>query len=292
MSIAGKRQTREECTTTNNKIVSEEVPSDQLEPSRKKIRIEPMTPQEDKPFIDAPVPPHDHDNHDNDKYQYDLSHDIAFSVKVIKMLSSAKKNPKPIIPLSCCKKKILVLDLDETLVYNSHGTCPKSDFNYQVFHEGLIYDFNCRLRPHLYEFLEEVSKDWILITWTASMQKVAEPLINYIDPKRKYLTHVLYRDSCLNLKGAYIKDLQVFGRDMKDVIILDNNPLTFTINPSNGVPILSWYGEQKEDDALTSVLAFFKKLSQAEDVRPIIDSRFGFLDKINDMTNTTELSKE
>lgn len=96
-------------------------------------------------------------------------------------------------------------------------------------------------------------------------------------------SHVLYRDSCLDLSGAYLKDLQVFGRDMKDVVILDNNPLTFSINPSNGVPITSWNGDSG-DDALKVILPFLRKLSYAEDVRPIIDARFGFSELIYSST--------
>lgn len=127
---------------------------------------------------------------EEDEYFYDLTHEVDLSLQVIKKLSgSSRSSSKQVsVPLSCCVKKILVLDLDETMVLNKHGKSHHADFNYQVFHEGSVYDFNCRLRPYLYEFLEEVSKDWLLITWTASIQKVAEPLINFIDPARKYLS--------------------------------------------------------------------------------------------------------
>ncbi len=37
----------------------------------------------------------------------------------------------------------------------------------------------------------------------------------------------MYRDSCLNVEGNYLKDLNVLGRDLKHTVLVDNSPHAF-----------------------------------------------------------------
>ncbi len=43
-----------------------------------------------------------------------------------------------------------------------------------------------------------------------------------LDPKREYVKYRFYRDSCLNADDTYIKDLNILGRDINKILIVDN----------------------------------------------------------------------
>lgn len=43
-----------------------------------------------------------------------------------------------------------------------------------------------------------------------------------LDPKREYVKYRFYRDSCLNTGDTFVKDLNILGRDLKKILIVDN----------------------------------------------------------------------
>ena len=45
--------------------------------------------------------------------------------------------------------------------------------------------------------------------------------IDLIDPDRVYIHHRLFRDSCLQVQGNFIKDLEVLGRDLTKVPLIN-----------------------------------------------------------------------
>ena len=59
------------------------------------------------------------------------------------------------------------------------------------------------------------------------------------------------------------------GRPMKDIIIIDNSPTSYSFQPENGMAILSWY-DDKKDTKLYEYIQPLKLMSEVLDVRPII----------------------
>ena len=75
-----------------------------------------------------------------------------------------------------------------------------------------------------------MSKHSELVIFTASLSKYAEPLMLQLDPQN-LCGEKLFREHCTfynkNGANAYVKDLSRLGRNMKDVIIVDNSPMAY-----------------------------------------------------------------
>lgn len=63
---------------------------------------------------------------------------------------------------------------------------------------------------------------------------------------------------------------------------MDNNPLSFLPNPSNGILVPSFYDDPK-DEILEAVMELLNELDKSEDVRPILDNKFGLKETLGDL---------
>jgi RNA polymerase II subunit A small phosphatase-like protein len=166
-------------------------------------------------------------------------------------------------------KKTLILDLDETLVHSSFTPFEKNDIILEVDFEGVIYKIYVLVRPFAKEFLNNVSKYFEVVIFTASIPKYASPLLNILD-NEKTIKHRLYREECTFINGLYIKDLKRLNRPMKDLIMVDNSPLAYAFNSENGLPIKTWY-DDRNDTELKKILPLLIFLSNVKDVRRYIE---------------------
>jgi len=82
--------------------------------------------------------------------------------------------------------------------------------------------------------------------------------------------HRLYRDSCLHHRGQFVKDLSELGRDLKEVIIVDNSPASYLLHPKNAIPISSWFNDIS-DNELEECWTFLEELLHVEDVQAVLD---------------------
>ena len=90
------------------------------------------------------------------------------------------------------------------------------------FPNGATVKAGVNIRPYARECLEELSKDYELIVFTASHECYANVIIDYIDQKR-LISYRYFRDSCWKSdEGFYVKDLRVIDRDLKNVLLIDN----------------------------------------------------------------------
>jgi RNA polymerase II subunit A small phosphatase-like protein len=79
--------------------------------------------------------------------------------------------------------KTLVLDLDETLVHSSFVFMAGAQIKIPINVDGYECNVYVAVRPGAQYFLEEVSKNYEVIIYTASISKYAEPLMNTLDSR-------------------------------------------------------------------------------------------------------------
>ena len=137
---------------------------------------------------------------------------------------SNKNIKSPFIKNKMEKKFCLVLDLDETLIHN------------------LILPFGNYffVRPGFFDFLEKVHNIYEIIIFTAADKKYAFNIIDKID-YNCYIDYILYKKYVIYEEGNPIKKLDLIGRDLKKVIIVDNLENTAKYNKKNLYHITSWY---------------------------------------------------
>lgn len=176
-------------------------------------------------------------------------------------------------------QKTLILDLDETLVF----ACPlaqrpdkiiyleESDHpsgSGQILTEGNVPQVGIKIRPYTEEFLKKMKEHFEIIVYTASMGSYAQAVVKELDPHNKYISYVLDRSRCFQTKnGFFIKDLRILkNRDLKNMIIVDNLVHSFGFQLDNGVPILEWKGNNK-DQELKFLMEYLISAKSYDDVR-------------------------
>jgi RNA polymerase II subunit A small phosphatase-like protein len=122
----------------------------------------------------------------------------------------------------------------------------------------------------------------------------SSPVLQYADPVldkldiHQVVTHRLFRESCYNHKGNYVKvclgfcvpsllflltntqDLSQLGRPIGDTIIIDNSPASYIFHPNNSAPVSSWFNDP-HDTELTDLVPFLTDLAAVDDVRGVLD---------------------
>ncbi|GJJ69771.1 carboxy-terminal domain RNA polymerase II polypeptide A small phosphatase [Entomortierella parvispora] len=166
-------------------------------------------------------------------------------------------------------KKCLVLDLDETLVHSSFKLIPQADYVVPVEIDNQSHNVYVIKRPGVDTFLQKMGELYEVVIFTASLSKYADPVLDMLDIHR-VIKHRLFRESCFNHKGNYVKDLSVIGRDLKNTIIIDNSPASYIFHQTNAVPISSWFNDP-HDTELLDLIPFLADMTVVDDVNPILD---------------------
>ncbi|NP_001158420.1 dullard homolog [Saccoglossus kowalevskii] len=178
--------------------------------------------------------------------------------------------------LSLVKRKVMVLDLDETLIHSHHDgvirpairpTTP--DFLLKVTINGHPVRYFVYKRPHVDFFLDVVSQWYDLVVFTASMEIYGSAVADRLDNKKGILHRRYYRQHCTLDYGSYTKDLSAVSPDLSSVFIIDNSPGAYRAFPDNAIPIKSWFSDPS-DVALLNLLPVLDALRFTHDVRSVL----------------------
>lgn len=140
----------------------------------------------------------------------------------------------PYLPVYDHKKFTLVLDLDLTL--------------------GCYYNNNFTVRPGVSQFIEKTSQVFELVLFTAAEQSYADWVMKKVDQDHKILLR-LYRQHMTES----IKDLNVLGRDLSKVIMIDDHMQNLQNQIQNLIQVVPWTGDNcdNELEKLTDILVEF-----------------------------------
>jgi Dullard-like phosphatase family protein len=120
-------------------------------------------------------------------------------------------------------------------------------------------------RPGVDEFLAEMSELYEVVVYTAALSLYANPILDQLDPNN-YIQYRLFRNSCVLTNERIVKDLSRLGRDLDGVIIIDNSPACYGLQPENGIPISTWTDDMN-DIKLSQLVPLLRLLATVEDVR-------------------------
>lgn len=203
------------------------------------------------------------------------------------------------------KKKVLILDLDETLIHSLSRGGPRT-FNpaskskmIEIKLNNVSSLYYVHKRPFCDYFLTQISQWFELQIFTASVKEYADPIIDWLEEeiidslKKKGKQHKIqsssdyvkphiftkryYRSDCTYRPGVgYIKDLSKYLRDdeLKNVMILDNSPISYAMHEDNAIGIEGWINDSNDRDLL-NLLPLLKSLSLCIDVRFILGLKNG-----------------
>ncbi|KAL6541606.1 hypothetical protein OROGR_011092 [Orobanche gracilis] len=214
------------------------------------------------------------------------------------------------------EKLTVVLDLDETLVcayetsslpilLRSQATeagirwfeleCISSDKEFEG--KPKINYVTVFERPGLKEFLKQLSEFADLVLFTAGLEGYARPLVDRIDAEHRF-SRRFYRPSTISTEyREHVKDLAHLSKDLCRIVIVDNNPFSFLLQPLNGIPCIPFSPGQPHDKQVTNplvilplietsvncknvlelldvILPLLKHLSLQNDVRPALYERY------------------
>ncbi|PKA63305.1 Mitochondrial import inner membrane translocase subunit TIM50 [Apostasia shenzhenica] len=217
--------------------------------------------------------------------------------------ATAPPPPSQVHPSEYLKKLTIVLDLDETLVCAYEASSLPAVVRSQAIEAGLkCFELQCISadkvciinlllkevegrekvnhvvvfeRPGLQEFLEKISEFADLVLFTAGLEGYASPLVDIIDVNNRVSLR-LYRPATISTEyRPHVKDLSCISQDLCRIVIVDNNPFSFLLQPVNGIPCVPFSAGQPYDDQLLKViLPLLKQLSLQKDVRPVLYEKF------------------
>lgn len=176
-------------------------------------------------------------------------------------------------------KTLLILDLDETLVYATEQKLDReADF--------LAFDYFVYKRPYLDAFLNELQKHYLLAVWSSASDDYVAEVVKNIVPKEIKLEFVWGRSRSvrkldIDVDNAYagdywnhsfyikpLKKVRRRGYNLDRVLIVDDTPHKCQRNYGNAIYPQEYQGNL-EDSELKYLIQYLKTLKDKTNVRHI-----------------------
>lgn len=167
-------------------------------------------------------------------------------------------------------RTLLVLDLDETLVFASETSLNHS-------HDHVVGPYFVYQRPQLQEFLFEVIQHFNLAVWSSSSPVYAKGIVQTVFPSQRKLNFVWGRDRCVQRYDGewqatyYVKDFKKLkrqGYDLNRVLIVDDTPQKCERNYGNAIYVKPFFGD-RNDSELERLEKYLRTLAACTNLRAI-----------------------
>ena len=167
-------------------------------------------------------------------------------------------------------KKLIILDIDETLVYASGTKIGRTpDFMTPLYH---VYK-----RPYLHEFLDYCFAHFDVAIWTTAGSDFAEMIYREIISQHGELVFLWSYAKCTVRFNPELQDttliknlkkVKKLGYPLEHVIMVDDTPAKLQLNYGNQVCVSEFLGD-KSDDEFKHLIPFLDYLSKADNIRRI-----------------------
>ncbi|GJM94860.1 hypothetical protein PR202_ga11542 [Eleusine coracana subsp. coracana] len=166
--------------------------------------------------------------------------------------------------------RTLFLDLDETLIHAQTDPPTRFDFAVRPIIGGQAVTFYVAKRPGVEAFLRAAAERFEVVVFTAGLHEYASLVLDRLDPDGELFAHRLYRGACRDAgDGRLVKDLAATGRALDRVVIVDDNPNAYALQPENAVPVAPFVDDDN-DQELQRVMAFLNVTAGFGDTREAI----------------------
>lgn len=167
-------------------------------------------------------------------------------------------------------RRLLILDLDETLVYATTKPLPRApDF--------LVPPYALYVRPGARDFLDWALGNFAVAVWTSSSPAYAQIVVHALFDDVSQLAFVWASDRCtprrdferdLWWETKPLRKVRRRGFDLRHVIAVDDSPEKYTRNYGNLVTVAPYHGSS-EDDELVYLRRYLEQLHQHPNIRNV-----------------------
>ncbi len=167
-------------------------------------------------------------------------------------------------------KKLLILDLDETLVFGTLQPLERpADFQ--------VGEYSIYERPFVRDFIVACADAFRLAVWTSATEAYAAGVVDRLFGTSRIPEWVWARERC-TLQFDYhdfayrytknIKKVKKLGHKLEQVVAVDNTPEKWSKSYGNLVLVADYEGDQ-EDNELLRLASYLHTLAGVENVRAI-----------------------
>ena len=166
-------------------------------------------------------------------------------------------------------KKILVLDLDNTLIYSYLGKTRNTENIRNV-----VY------RPFLIYFLKKMEKYFTLVLFSAASKAHTENICKFIEEDGIHFKRIYDKSFLRKVKKVKKKDLRIIVKDLSKILMIDDKKKFFLKNQNLNVIIIKEFRGNLKDRVFIDIIKIMKNIAKYKDVREGIKKNRRVLNKI------------